>query len=273
VKVIQALDALTWPGPLLEVSSGRNKQGIPGAIQIHPCYVESGWSRAHYFPRYHCASDARLLPLLKLRQALGQLGLCHRDPVLVYGVGSLHPMGLARVTWAMLAAGMENVTWLNGGLVAWLAAGGRLAPHRAVAAAVDFGDPPDVYGQRVTHQLDGGSGTLVDLRSRAEYLGTKCDRYSFFHSCGHVPGAIWGGDWTRLVEGRCRSLKPLAWVGQDWRRRGISPDSEVIFYCGTGWRSSLACLMARRLGYAGVRNYDGGIFAGSLEGLTLIPGA
>ena len=274
MTIVDAARVAEWEGPIVEVSSGKRHQGIPGAIQIDPCYVESATDRSRYYPRYDSPEAARLLPLDKLRQALGQLGLRGSDAVLLYGAGHLYPMGLARVAWALLAAGLETVAWLDGGLPAWQAAGGVLEPHRKVTATQDFGPAPDRYSQLVTSDLSGFQGQLADLRSHAEYTGKQQDRYPFFRSCGHIPGALWAGNWTRLMRpGPAWTFRPLAEIQKDWLQQGIVPDREVVFYCGTGWRSSLACLVARQLGYARVRNYDGGIFAWSATGGPLIEGA
>ena len=41
--------------------------------------------------------------------------------------------------------------------------------------------------------------------------------------------------------------------------RGIlRPDHEIIFACGSGWRSSLAFLYAQEMGLTKVRNYSDG---------------
>ena len=72
---------------------------------------------------------------------------------------------------------------------------------------------------------------------------------------GHSEGALWGGsasgwihrDLQRTLD---RARKDLAAASKD-------PTRSLIFYCGTGWRSSMAFLMARELGYESIANYDG----------------
>ncbi|MDA0768190.1 MAG: rhodanese-like domain-containing protein [Verrucomicrobia bacterium] len=35
---------------------------IPGAIQVHPSYLEAGTDRSKYYPHYKCPADGNLLP-------------------------------------------------------------------------------------------------------------------------------------------------------------------------------------------------------------------
>jgi len=58
---------------------------------------------------------------------------------------------------------------------------------------------------------------------------------------GHIPGA----------------LRALAYLADIWAQQGITKDKEVSFYCGTGWRSSLAWLAAYVMGWERIKNYDG----------------
>ena len=108
----------------------------------------------------------------------------------------------------------------------------------------------------------------VDVRSRAEWSGQRQDRYTFFRSCGHLPGALWLGDWTELVTPQ-RRLRDRQELRRAWERLGLTPDLDLVFYCGTGWRSSLACCVALWLGYPRVRNYDGGVYDWVSRGLPL----
>lgn len=231
-----------WRGPILEIACSPRLQGIPGALLVHPSHLE----RARY-PDYRRPEDACLLPLPRLRQALGQLGLRWNEPVLLYGRERGWQMGAARVAWAMLAAGMESVGWLDGPYR------GPLTPFRAWPQPVDFGSPPDRFDEFVTRQP---RGLLADVRSRPEWSGERQDRYAFFSSKGHLAGAAWVGDWTTLLK-RGRLCRP---------RWPLDLSQELVFYCGTGWRSSLACLQARALGARRVLNLDGGVFAWTRSG-------
>lgn len=240
---------------ILEVASWRSRapQSLPGAIQIDPCYVESGGDRSRYYPRYGCAADARLLPLGPLREALRQLGICSTSRVLLTGTGPCFPINAARVAWALLGAGLARVYWLDGGSAAW----------QGPTAAARLPRPADSFGEALDLRAEGGpqpGQQLADVRTRAEYLGRQCQRYTFFTSCGHLPGALWLRNWTHLMQPGTMRLKPLEQIAADWEQRGLRNDRPVTFYCGTGWRSSLACCVALALGFVEVHNYDGGLY-------------
>ena len=43
-----------------------------------------------------------------------------------------------------------------------------------------------------------------------------------------------------------------------WRESGITPDKDVAFYCGTGWRASEAFFNAHLMGWERIAVFDGG---------------
>ena len=112
---------------------------------------------------------------------------------------------------------------------------------------------------------------VVDVRTEGEWSGATIKKYPFFSRGGHIPGAIHQGDWNNLMDGTSRSLRPhLEVVACRWRELGIV-DEEVengsttlIFYCGTGWRSSIAFLVAHLLGFQ-AKNFDDGFYGWSFD--------
>ena len=125
-------------------------------------------------------------------------------------------------------------------------------------------------------------GALLDIRRVGEYDGTKTDAYPFFQRAGSIPNAIYQGNWDTLVDMESGKLKNLDEIEKYWRDDlGIDFDAVfselnndnqddiggktqggggggLIFYCGTGWRSSIGFLLAYMLGYPSVKNYDDG---------------
>jgi len=272
IRLLTALEvqARLHQCPLIEVASLRRRERlvIPGAFRLDPCQLE-GVER--YYPHYNKPEDARLQPLPQLRKTLAQCGLQAHRPVILYGAGWAFPMGVARVAWALLAAGMRDIAWLDGGLPAWLEAGLPLGPQRQPETVVDFGQLPDNWEEFIV-TAPAGDSLLVDLRAHSEFCGERVDRYPFFRSRGHIPGALWGRNWTHLLEPGGHRLKSLETIRRDWESLGIGPDRPVVFYCGTGWRSSLACSVAHLLNFSDVRNYDGGIYDWvSRGGVTVVP--
>jgi thiosulfate/3-mercaptopyruvate sulfurtransferase len=59
----------------------------------------------------------------------------------------------------------------------------------------------------------------------------------------------------RNVDGTMRSYPEIV---ENWRDWGITPDKEISFYCGTGWRASEAFFYAHLMGWKRISVYDGG---------------
>jgi len=259
---------------------------IPGAIQVHPSYLEAGLNHAKYYPLYGCPADGNLLPDDELRSAIQRLGITPDTTVVVYGREPDGTMAAARLVWGLLYAGVQRVRLLDGGLAGWLDFGGATASTIKLARDVarcnaNVGDDVDPWRSRTdilattsevrAIAMSNGStpSKLVDVRDAGEWDGTITDHYSFFSSSGHIPTAIHQGEWDNLCDRTTHSLAPrLDAVARRWRAQGIldadvqSGDTTLIFYCGTGWRSSIAFLVARLLGLR-AKNYDGGFYGWS----------
>ncbi len=123
---------------------------------------------------------------------------------------------------------------------------GRLPekPRFSIAASVD-----DVLARR------GQPGVvLVDARPKNEYLGQD----DVWLRKGHIPGAI-SFHWARLMaEDNTHQFRPPEAVLADLKQAGITPDREIIVYCGTSREGSLLRFYLRHVaGYPNVRLYEG----------------
>lgn len=223
------------------------------------------------------------LPQPQLRRVLQQAGLGPDCTVILYGRNML---AAARVAQLMLVAGLQDVRLLDGGLDAWCAAGYALAhgpsaaatplvPGIAPAAPTESAWParPDYLlttpqARALLHQR---SAVLVSIRTRAEFMG-ETSGYSYIAARGEIAGARWGhagvdGDVNSMrnfqdAQGR---MKPAAEIAAVWAQSGIHADLQVAFYCGTGWRASLAFFYAWLMGWPRISVYDGGWFAWSSD--------
>lgn len=94
--------------------------------------------------------------------------------------------------------------------------------------------------------------TLVDARPADMYEGTRIQ-----HSVqgGHIPGAI---NIVSLqgADGQSQQWKSLVEIAAMYK--DVSKDGTVITYCHDGFRSTLAWLQLKALGYRDVRVYNGG---------------
>jgi 3-mercaptopyruvate sulfurtransferase SseA len=258
-------------------------QHLPGAIQIHPSYLESGINRSNYYPFYDHPNEANVMPAAELQQALESLGITPASEVVVYGSDPDGVMAAARLCWGLIYAGVRQVRLLDGGIDTWLAHGGQTCltiksvwnVHRPGQQNYKWSLQPeylttmDEVKKFVTGDPFHQVGKLIDVRTAAEWHGTSAKKYTFFSKTGHIPRAIHQGDWDNLLDGSSKSLAPhLEIVAARWRTQGIIDDeveagiTPLTFYCGTGWRSSIAFLVAHLLGLS-ARNFESGFYGWS----------
>lgn len=246
--------------------------------------MEAGLNREKYYPNYESPTEANVLPHLELTKVLEELGMGPDSRVVVYGSDPDGVMAAARLVWGLLYAGVECVRLLDGGIEAWVELGGRTdlaiksvwevsgVVHGEVSWRARSGLL--ATGVEMKDLVRTGGGTdrrVVDVRTEGEWSGATIKKYPFFSRGGHIPGAIHQGDWNNLMDGTSRSLGPhLEVVERRWRELGIVDDgveagsTTLIFYCGTGWRSSIAFLVAHLLGFQ-AKNFDEGFYGWSFD--------
>lgn len=261
-------------GPLavFHVGHGSRRQyesgHIPGAFYLDTAALESpaDWNRR---------SPG------ELESALLELGVTLSATVILYGrdvdAESTEPGHVAgqiaatRAAAILLYAGVEDVRILDGGFGAWLAAGYPVeTTTRVPAPASDLGmSIPAHPGYFIDFDEAGDliadpDGVLVSVRSRAEHFGTTSG-YDYIQPQGDIPGAVWANGGTdandmrhyRNIDNTMRDFDEIA---ANWETLGITPDKNVAFYCGTGWRASEAFFSAYLMGWPNVSMYDGGWF-------------
>jgi 3-mercaptopyruvate sulfurtransferase SseA len=214
-------------------------------------------------PLWNKVSDTALLKVL-LRH-----GIAHDSCVILYAHNML---AAARAAHLMLYAGVKDVRLLDGGLTTWNAGNLPLAHNepRQYPAAKNFGAPfparPDylIDTRQAMAYLRQPDAELVSIRSWTEFCGMTSG-YSYIKAKGDIPGARWGragadGDVNSMsafqhADGTMRQQQEIAHF---WHRAGIHPHRKTAFYCGTGWRASMAFFYAWLMGWENISVYDGG---------------
>jgi thiosulfate/3-mercaptopyruvate sulfurtransferase len=173
--------------------------------------------------------------------SLASLGVSNDSHVVVYSASAEIP---APLMFELDSLGLNNVSLLNGGLMAWEAAKKptttevpRVTPGRLQAPAprnliVDAEFVKSI-GQRPDHKL-------VDARAPVFYQGIE----GMHGKAGHIPGAINipHGDFESGVIDR-RMLE------KTFRAAGINPGDTVVVYCHVGQYGRWVVLAARALGH------------------------
>jgi thiosulfate/3-mercaptopyruvate sulfurtransferase len=168
----------------------------------------------------------------------------------------------ARAWWLLRWLGLpaDRVAVLDGGWAAWVAGGYPVATGESRVPA-----PGELGGRGgAMPVLDAdaagalaGTGVLLDARAAARYRG---DTEPVDPRAGHIPGARGAPFGEHLgPDGHWRTPEELA--GR-FAGLGVSPDTPVGAYCGSG---VTACSVVLALEYAGLRPPDApaALYAGS----------
>ncbi|WP_188037442.1 sulfurtransferase [Actinotalea sp. JY-7885] len=171
-----------------------------------------------------------------LERTLRRLGVAPDRDVVAYDGGP--GAAAARAWWVLRWAGHERVAVLDGGLPAWVAAGGALeagdvVPVATPDAVVRPGGLPTVTADDV---LSGRAGTLVDARAAERYRG---EVEPVDPVAGHIPGAV-SVPTTALydADGRLLPAEALA-VALEPATHG-----PAAAYCGSGVTAAQVVLAA-----------------------------
>lgn len=229
---------------------------IPGARYIDTGKFENG-------PLWNKVADRVLVDLLLSH------GICHETTVILYG---RNPLAAARLAHLMLYCGVKDVRLIDGGYAAW----NRLAfpleqgcpapfpPIRNFGAAYPANPHYLVDTPQARSVLEQPDACLVSIRTWKEFVG-ETSGYSYIPAKGDIAGALWGragsdedvNSMSEFHDAHGRMLA-AARICRMWRAKGICPDKKTVFYCGTGWRASLAFFYAWLMNWERIAVYDGG---------------
>jgi thiosulfate/3-mercaptopyruvate sulfurtransferase len=181
---------------------------------------------------------------------------------LVYATGDVLPndeiLSTSMVAYVLEKFGVKDIRVVDGGLAGWVTAGFEPAKDY-------FGNPAGNLPEQGHPQMGVDVKTvqmhaskhghlLVDARPLNEYRGDD----DVWLRKGHIPGAI-SFHWARLMDAENTHLfKPLAEAKAELEKAGITPDQDIICYCGTSREGSLLYFTLKHvLGYPKVRLYEG----------------
>lgn len=191
-----------------------------------------------------------------LARTLGSVGISDDVEVIAYddeGNGRA-----ARLLWMLAALGHPAHALLDGGLVAWRAAGLPLTTAMASPKTVDYPARfrhPELIAScgDVMAAIDDPGSVILDNRGADEYRGENVRAAR----AGHIPGAV-HLDWVHAMDtaGDLR-LRPPEQLRSELEAAGVTPDKTVFTHCQTHHRSSLTLFTLRYLGYPEVRGYAG----------------
>lgn len=196
------------------------------------------------------------------RALLVRAGVDRDRTHIVYATGDVLPndeiLSASMVAYVLEKFGVRDIRILNGGLPSWAAA------KNPVTQAY-FGNPPGQIPAQGTPsigidlaellQRKGQPGVvIVDARPRNEYLGND----DVWWRKGHIPGAI-NFHWARLMEAdNTHQFKSADTAQAELKAAGLTPDKEIIVYCGTSREGSLLRFYLTHVAkFPTVRLYEG----------------
>ena len=166
----------------------------------------------------------------RLQSVARRWGVREGDAVVAYdATGGL---AAARAWWLLRWGGLTDVRLLDGGLDAWVRAGGPLETGDVVP---ERGDVTLTGGGMPVLSIDGAAalpasgGLLLDARAGERYRG---EVEPIDPRAGHVPGAVSAPATENL--GADGAFRPLGELAERFAALGAAPGTTVGVYCGSG---------------------------------------
>ncbi len=224
---------------------------IPGAIKID-------WTTDLNDPVKRDYLDSA-----RFSELLSSKGIANDSFVVFYG--DKNNWWATYAFWVFQLFGHTKAAILNGGRKKWIDEGRELTREVPSYPRTDYKAPPRddntirAFRDEVLRHVQS-NGTLVDVRSPAEYTGERLHMPEYPNEGalrgGHIPGAK-NIPWAQAVkeDGTFKSREELEAL---YGSKGITPDKDIIAYCRIGERSSHTWfVLTYLLGYPHVKNYDG----------------
>jgi thiosulfate/3-mercaptopyruvate sulfurtransferase len=211
----------------------------------------------------------------KFAETMGRLGIGNDTLVVAYDNMGF-PLGSARLWWALSYYGHDRVRVLDGGLRQWQ------HEQRPVSTDTPIVEPsvfvprlrPDWIADKhdVVAALDRPNTVIIDCLTPELYRGSG-DRHLWGQRPGHIPGAVnvpylanidpelatatAAQREQLLASDRCFTFASSQELAALYAAAGVTPDREVITYCGRGYAAACGLLALKTLGHRHVRLYDG----------------
>ncbi len=231
-------------------------EGSPDARAV---YLEQHIPGAAFFDHQACSDPNSKYQLTLadgeyLAQRLGDLGIANDSEVVVYSTGIL--AWATRVWWLLRYLGHTNVRVLNGGLDAWVQAGGATASGEEAYAGSQFSVSLQsgyfASKQEVEHAISTGESQAVNSLPQAVY------------DQAHIPNSVCQ-PCTDFLEGGT-TLLPDAELKQ---KLIASATGHTITYCGGGVAATVNAIVCRLVGNPDVSVYDGSMSEWVGEGMPV----
>lgn len=187
---------------------------------------------------------------------VGKLGIEPGKHIVAYDTPGLY--SAARVWWMFRHFGYENVSVLDGGMVAWKLSGGQVEAGDVSLPVAKFepGQTCDLlafWADVLVASRTGGQ--IIDARTAGRWAGTEIDRYPGARA-GHIPNSL-NLYWADLLDPQTREFRPTEVIRELFEASGLLMDQPVSISCGSGLTACILALGLHSLGKDDWQVYDG----------------
>lgn len=241
---------------------------IPGAVWTN--YLKDGWRS-----KDKGGTAGQLSSVPKLEKLIGGLGIDNNTHVVVIpNGGKALDMGTGtRIYWTFKVLGHDNVSLLNGGMVAYTKEKtkdkkpanplekGAVAPSAKTFTA---SLRKDMMVSKEDVKMASTSGTpLIDNRPNNQFLGVNKHRLA--KRLGTIPGAKnIPENWLTMNGGGM--FRPKSSLLKAYLAAGVSTSGKQVNFCNTGHWASLGWFVSSEImGNKDVKMYDGSMLEWSAD--------
>ena len=191
----------------------------------------------------------------RFADAMGKLGIGDDSRVVLYSAGSI--MWATRVWWMLRAFGFDRAAVLDGGWEKWNAEGRPVSAepgqHSPAQFTAKLRPGRFVDSAYVRSRLGDADTAMVNALAPEFHLGEGPSRYG---RPGRIPGSV------NVPAASLLDPSNGAFVTLDEARRlheeaGITPNRQVVAYCGGGISATVGLFLLHQLGYRDLTLYDG----------------
>jgi len=207
------------------------KGHLPGAIHL-PWQAINVSERDGIRNEY--ADDAQI------EKALREAGITYDDTLLIYGATTM----AGRAYTVLEYAGFDKLHVLDGGLSQWK---GRLTNKATEVTPSNF-----TLNRKRENRIERDG---VAQRLGSSQVAIIDGRYVTASEDGAIPGAKLIPV-TDFLNPKTSQLRDRNEVLKELAAKGVTPDQEVISYCGSGAFASSSYLFLKDLGFQNVKFYD-----------------
>ena len=160
-----------------------------------------------------------------------------------------------RIWWMLYAVGYEKVSILNGGFAAWQQAGLPTQDSITTWSPAKFEAQirPNIFvgKQRVLEAIADQKTVLLNALTRDLHLGESA-RYG---RPGRIPTSI-NIPFSNFMKNGLDYIRPASEAQQILAEYGLTPNTDIVNYCGGGIAATLNAFVMLQLGFSDLQIYD-----------------